>query len=143
MAEYPLKIICDTSVYIPFINRGITHPVLSNEPTTPVLYMSAVVLSELYEGANDHVSIKVLDRLFNTFRSVRRFIIPDESDWRQAGTIISKLRKKYGFESQYLARLQNDILIACSARKTGGFVVTKNEKDFQRIREFMDFRLHT
>ena len=71
-----------------------------------------------------------------------RLIVPDDRDWRQTGGIISRLRKKYGFETRYLSRIQNDILIACSARKIGAFVVTKNERDFQRIGEFVDFQIY-
>ncbi|MDA8170106.1 MAG: type II toxin-antitoxin system VapC family toxin [Nitrospiraceae bacterium] len=142
MAGYPLKAVCDTSVYIPFINQGIAHPVFSEKFFSPVLYMSAVVLSELYAGAHDHISIKLLDKLYRTFHDVGRLVAPGDSDWRQTGSIISKLREKYGYETRYLSRLQNDILIACSARGIGAFVFTRNERDFQRIREFMDFHIH-
>ncbi len=141
MTGYPLKVICDTSVYIPFINQGIAHPVFSYESVSPVLYMSSVVLSELYSGAHDTRSIKLLDKLYHTFRNVNRLIAPDDSDWRQTGSIIARLKKKYGFETKYLARIQNNILIACSARKIGAFIVTQNEKDFRRIKEFIDFRI--
>ncbi len=104
--------------------------------------MSAVVISELYAGAHDAQSIKLLDKLYSTFQDVGRLVVPADSDWRQTGSIISKLRKKYGFETKYLSRIQNDILIACSARRSGAFVVTQNEKDFRRILEFVDFRLY-
>lgn len=142
MAEYPFKVICDTSIYIPFINQGIAHPAIFDESATPVLYMSAVVLSELYAGARESQSIKLLDKLHHTFQNVGRLIVPNGSDWRQTGGIIAKLKKKYGFETKYLARIQNDILIACSARKIGAFIVTQNEEDFQRIKEFIDFRIY-
>ena len=142
MAEYPFKAICDTSVYIPFINQGITHPVFSDQPVRPVLYMSAVVVSELYAGAHDSQSIKLLDKLYHTFQNVGRLIVPDDRDWRQTGGIIARLRKKYGFETRFLSRIQNDILIACSARRIGAFVVTHNEKDFRKITEFIEFRIY-
>lgn len=142
MADYPFKVICDTSIYIPFINQGIAHPAIFDESVTPVLYMSSVVLSELYSGAHDSQSIKLLDKLHHIFQNVGRLIVPDDSDWRQTGGIIAKLRRKYGFEAKYLARIQNDILIASSARKIGAFIVTHNEKDFRRIKEFIDFRIY-
>lgn len=141
MAEYPFKVICDTSVYIPFINKGIAHPVFSNESVRPVLYMSAVVLSELYAGAHESQSIKLLDKLYRTFQNVGRLIVPADHDWQQTGCIIAKLKKKHGFEAKYLARIQNDILIAYSAKKIGASIVTQNEKDFLRIKEFIDFRI--
>ncbi|BCB95449.1 hypothetical protein JZK55_03710 [Dissulfurispira thermophila] len=142
MVEYPFKVICDTSIYIPFINQGIAHPAIFDEAVTPVLYMSSVVLSELYSGAHDNRSIKLLDKIYYTFQDLGRLIVPNDSDWRQTGGIIAKLKKKYGFEAKYLARIQNDILIACSARKIGAFIVTQNKKDFQRIKEFVDFRIY-
>jgi predicted nucleic acid-binding protein len=142
LAEYPLKAVCDTSIYIPFINQGIAHPVFSEKSFSPVLYMSAVVLSELYAGAHDRMSVRLLDKLYRTFQDFGRLIVPLDSDWRQTGSIIAKLRKKYGYETRYLSRLQNDILIACSAHGIGAFVFTQNEKDFQRIREFMDFHIY-
>jgi len=95
LAEYPLKVICDTSVYIPFINQGTTHPVFSDESVRPVLYMSAVVLSELYAGAHDSQSMKLLDKLYLTFHSVARLIAPDEGDWQKTGRIIAGLKRKY------------------------------------------------
>lgn len=142
LAEYPLKAICDTSVYIPFINQGIVHPVLSDKSVRPVLHMSAVVLSELYAGAHDNKSIKLLDKLYQTFLNVGRLIVPDGVDWRKTGSILAKLQRKYGFESKYLAKLQNDILIACSARKIGAFVASHNKKDLLKIKEFIDFRIY-
>jgi len=104
--------------------------------------MSSVVLLELYAGAHDSQSIKLLDKLYHSFQSVGRFVVPDSGVWRQTGIIIQRLKKKYGFEARYLSHIQNDILIACSARKIGAFVATENGKDFQRIKEFLDFRLY-
>lgn len=142
LAEYPLKAICDTSIYIPFVNQGIVHPVFSDEFVRPVLYMSAVVMSELYAGAHDNQSIKLLDKLHQTFLGVGRLVVPDGEDWRKTGRIMAKLGEKYGFEAKYLSKMQNDILIACSARKIGAFLVTRNEKDFRRIKEFIDFYIY-
>ena len=139
--EYPFKALCDTSVYIPFINQGIIHPVFT-ESVRPVLYMSMVVLAELYAGSHDANSVKLVDRLYNTFLSVGRLSVPNNEDWRKSGIIMARLGQKYGFEAKYISKIQNDILIACSARRIGAFVVTQNKKDFLRIKEFMDFRIY-
>ena len=96
MAEHPVKLFLDTSVYIPFINHGIAHPAIELPQGPPLIYMSAVVMEELYAGALDSSSIKLLDKM----------------------------------------------LIAATARKIGGAVVTNNLKDFQRIQEYIDFRLY-
>jgi hypothetical protein len=141
MAERPVKLLLDTSIYIPFINDGIAHPIIEVPQGPPLLYMSAVVMEELYAGAGDSPSIKLLDKMYDTFSSINRLIVPDAADWQKTGKIIALLGKKYGFEDIFLARITNDILIAASARKIGGAVVTNNMKDFQRIQEYMDFRI--
>lgn len=142
LADYQIKAILDTSVYIPFLRNGIIHPKFPEDFVNPLLYMSSVVVSELYAGAHDSQSIKLLDKLHQTFQNVGRLIVPNDEDWRQTGGIIAKSGKKYGYDATYLSRLQNDILIACSARRIGAFVLTKNEKDFVRIREFVNVRIY-
>ena len=123
-------------------NKGITHPVLDAQMGRPLLYMLAVVMEELYAGAFDKTSIKLLDKMFETFDKLDRIVVPDANDWQRAGKVIAQLGGKYGFEDIFLARITNDALIALSARRIGAFVVTHNIKDFQRIREFVDFKLY-
>ena len=143
MAESPVKVIFDTSVYIPFINKGVAHPAFAFPGGNPVIYMSAVVMEELYAGAYDAESLKLLDKMQAIFRKVGRLTVPDAADWVQAGKTIAKLGKKYGFDGIYLHKLTHDVLIALSARRIGALVVTQNSKDFQRIREFVVFHLYS
>ena len=142
MAESLLKVVFDTSVYIPFINKGVAHPAFAFTGGNPVIYMSAVVMEELYAGAFDAESLKLLDKMEATFRKLGRLSVPDAADWVQAGKIIAKLGKKYGFDRTYLHKLTHDVLIALSARRIGALLVTYNSKDFQRIREFVVLRLY-
>lgn len=142
MAEPLVKVILDTSIYSPFINAGISHPILELEYGTPLLYMTAVVIEELYAGASDNTTIKLLDRLYGTFEDLGRLIAPDASDWKKTGKIIAKLGQKYGFGEKFLSRIANDVLIALSARKIGAVVVTNNMRDFLRIKEFVDFKIY-
>jgi len=141
-ADLHVKVILDTSVYIPFINEGTTHPVREMELGGPLLYMSAVVIEELYAGASDSKSIKLLDRLYKAFESAGRLVVPNAGDWKTAGSIISKLRVKYGYDRNYLAAVKNDVLIALSSKQIGAYVVTNNTKDFVRIKEFSNFKLY-
>ncbi|TAN45492.1 MAG: type II toxin-antitoxin system VapC family toxin [Nitrospirae bacterium] len=138
----PAKVIFDTSVYIPFINNGVSHPAFEFSGGNPIIYMSAVVMEELYAGAFDTESLRLLDKMQATFRRVGRLTVPDAEDWMHAGKTIAKLGKKYGFDGTYLHKLTNDVLIALSARRIGALVVTHNIKDFQRIREFAVFKLY-
>jgi hypothetical protein len=141
MAGQPLKLLLDTSIYIPFINKGISNPVLDMGPERALLFMSAVVLEELYAGAHDPASLKLLDKLYDVFVSANRLVVPDGRDWQKAGKVIAQLERKYGFEGKFLARITHDILISLCARQIGATVVTNNTKDFLRIREFVDYKL--
>ena len=69
MAGLLVKVVIDTSVYIPFINKGTSHPLLGLGQGVTLFYMSAVVIEELYAGASDDASIKLLDNLYKTFDS--------------------------------------------------------------------------
>jgi predicted nucleic acid-binding protein len=142
MAEHPVKLVLDTSIYIPFINQGITHPTIEIRQGSPLIYMCAVVIEELYAGALDVSSVKLLDKMHDTFSSMGRLIIPDETDWQKTGKVVAQLGKKYGFEKMFLLRITNDILIATTVRKIGAFVVTNNQKDFIRIQEYIDFKIY-
>jgi predicted nucleic acid-binding protein len=142
MAEYPVRLFLDTSIYIPFINHGIAHPAIEFPQGQPLIYMNSVVMEELYAGALDIPSIKLLDKMYDTFSSMNRLITPDAADWQKTGKVIAQLGRKYGFEEIYLSRITNDVLLAASARKIGGAIVTNNLKDFQRIQEYIDFKIY-
>ena len=143
MAEHPFKLFFDTSIYIPFINHGITHPAIEISQGQPLIYMSAVVMEELYAGAIDVSSIKLLDKMYDTFLNMGRLIVPDSRDWQKTGKVIAQLGVKYGLEGTYISKLTNDVLIATSARKIGGAIVTNNIKDFQSIQEYIEFTIYT
>jgi predicted nucleic acid-binding protein len=139
--EFPFKVVPDTSVLIPFINQGISHPGIETTRQSPLFYMSAVVFEELYAGAVDAATIKLLDKMYDTFDKLGRLIVPSASDWQKAGKLLAKMGKKYGFEMKFRARIQNDVLIALDARSIGASVITNNIHDFRKIREFLDFKL--
>ncbi len=141
MAQRLVKVVLDTSIYIPYINEGVSHPVFELEEYIPIIYMSAVVMEELYAGAHDRKTVRLLDKLYDTFQSLNRLIAPDAQDWQQAGKIIARMGRKYGFEKRFLSRITNDVLIAITARKIGALVITKNKKDFSLIREFLNFKM--
>lgn len=139
---FQAKIIYDTSTYIPFINNGTPYPANELNIGKPLTYLSAVVVEELYAGAFDNTSIKLLDKMYETFESLGRLITPAAPDWQKAGKVVAALAKKYGFENMFLSRLVNDVLISLSARRIGAVVVTRNTKDFLRIKEFVNFNIY-
>ena len=139
-------VLFDTSVYISDLRQGtatlfalrrVTHE--EGEPTHP-LWLSAVVLEELYAGAQDRRLKKLLARLESDFEKVNRLLVPLRSDWTACGQVLSLIGAKYGYEEVDRTRLTNDALIAMSAARNGFTVLTKNAADFRRIAEFRLFR---
>ena len=99
------------------------------------LWMSSVVLEELYAGA-DSSSQKIIEKLERDFESAGRVLVPNLRDWVQTGKALSKVGRKYGYERIGQGRLTNDALIATSAARTGITVITANARDFARLAEF-------
>jgi hypothetical protein len=55
------------------------------------------------------------------------------------GRIVSRLVAAKGFDIRKTREIHFDVLIALSARRIGGFLVTSNVDDFAAVREFVDF----
>ena len=103
------------------------------------LWLSAVVLEELYAGAGERER-RVVIRLERDFERVKRILVPSLSDWTQTGRVLAQLASKYGYERIGLGRLTNDALIAMSAARLGIRVLTANGRDFRRLAEFRPFQ---
>ena len=131
-----MPVLFDASVYITALRGGTAAALLLQRWTQESpLWLSSVVLEELYAGihANDH---RFLEKLERDFERARRVLIPNLSDWTQAGKVLARLAQKYGYEHIGRARLTNDALIATSAARTGITVLTTNRRDFARLAEF-------
>jgi len=129
-------VLFDASVYIASLRRGEdqimqTHNLEHGSP----LWLSAVVLEELYAGA-DAAGRKKLARFERDFEKVGRLLVPALSDWSRTGNVLAHIGEKYGFEQIGRARLTNDTLIGVSASRQGITLLTINERDFGKIAEF-------
>src|SRR2546427_5543079 len=129
----------DSSIYITALRRGDDAALALRRFTTDALWLSAVVLEELYAGAADR-DRKVVERLERDFDRARRILVPNLSDWTQAGRVLARLAAKYHYELIGQGRLTNDALIAMSAGRLGIRVITANERDFSRLAEFRAFQ---
>lgn len=130
----------DSSVYISGIRRG-DDAVLAQRRLSPdtVLWLSSVVLEELYAGAWGEIRDSV-ERLEHDFERARRILVPNLGDWTQAGRVLARVAAKYGYEKIGQGRLTNDALIAMSAARIGARVITVNERDFRKLAEFRAFQ---
>jgi predicted nucleic acid-binding protein len=133
------SIVFDTTIYIRALRQGNTHILRQRQSEDFPLWLSAVVLEELYVGASDRKIIKILAKFESEFTKITRLLIPNQTDWSIAGQILNKIGEKYGFDKVGEARLTNDTLLAMSVARTGLKLLTANAKDFQLISEFREF----
>lgn len=134
-----MPILFDSSIYIDALRSGgDAAPVLQRWARETPLWLSSVVLEELYAGSarSDHRFIEKLER---DFERARRVLVPSLGDWAHTGKVLGRLAEKYGYEQIGRTRLTNDALIATSAGRAGITIVTVNRRDFGRLAEFCPF----
>jgi predicted nucleic acid-binding protein len=139
-------ILLDTSVYIAALRQGdaavldLRRAARAGEARTRPLWLSMVVLEELYVGAQDKRTRQTFERLEREFATIGRLVVPARRDWSLAGQVLAQIGQKYGYDLVSRARMTNDALIAMSAASQGLTVLTKNQQDYQRIAEFRPFQ---
>lgn len=133
-------VLFDSSIYIAAL-RSKDDAALRLRQSVPVatIWLSSVVLGELYAGANAR-SRRAVERLERDFDKARRILVPSLSDWTQAGKVLARLAAKYDYEQIGRGRLTNDALIAMSAGRLGIGVITANVRDFAKLAEFRHFQ---
>jgi predicted nucleic acid-binding protein len=135
-------ILFDTSVYITALRRGESSLLdrrRARQPHTGApapLWLSAVVLGELYIGAAEKRARQQLLAMERSFAALNRLLVPTQHDWSLAGQVLAQLGAKYGYEQVGRTRLMHDALIAMSAARRGFTIVTYNPGDFRRLAEF-------
>jgi predicted nucleic acid-binding protein len=129
----------DTSIYLAILRRELKSFDVDALTGAADLWLSAVVLEELYAGANDRTR-KEIASLEDRFTLLSRVVVPGLDDWVQAGHVLARLAAKYDYEQIGRGRLTNDALIAMSAARLDLRVITANAGDFFRLAEFRDFR---
>jgi len=133
-------VLFDSSLYIDALRLGGEATLATRSLTREApLWLSAVVLEELYAGVGKR-DRKAVERLEHDFDRARRILVPSLSDWAQAGRVLALLGAQYGYEHIGRGRLTDDALIAITAGRHGITVITTNERDFARLREFRSFQ---
>jgi predicted nucleic acid-binding protein len=130
----------DSSIYISALRRGDDAAMaLRRLATDTPLWLSAVVLEELYAGAPGPER-EVIERLERDFVRADRVLVPNLSDWTQVGHALARLAIEYHYEKIGRGRLTNDALIAMSAGRVGIRVITAKQRDFSKLAEFLNFQ---
>ena len=129
----------DTNVYIDYLSRGVWPSGIG----AGYLYASSVVLEELYAGAGLEKVTEGIDQIYDVMEQMGRLVTPLAADWKETGTILARIGRKFGFEQIGRGRMTNDVLIALCARRADASLYTANASDFKRIRNFLDFEFRT
>ena len=105
----------DTSIYISTLRQGTDAALAIRRLVADApLWLSSVVLEELYAGAGDRER-RVVERLERDFDRVKRILVHSLNDWTQAGKVLARLAAKYDYEKIGQGRLTNYALVAMSA----------------------------
>ena len=133
-------VLLDSSLYITALRAG-RQAVLALRRMAPeeLVCLSAVVLEELYAGASGRAK-RAVERLERDFTRARRILVPNLTDWAQAGQLLARVAEEFGFEAVGRARMTNDALIAMSAARQGITILTANPRDFARLARFRPFQ---
>lgn len=138
-----MPVLFDSSVYIAALrSKNNSATVLERWIKGSRLWLSAVVLEELYAGS-DSSNRRVLEKLERDFEKANRLLTPNLGDWTLAGRILASVAQRHGFEKIGKARLTNDALIATSASRNGISVITTNARDFALLAEFCPLQWQT
>ncbi len=128
----------DSSVYVSALRDRNAAAAVEKLTAEAVLWLSAVVLEELYAGTRE-ADLGVIEQWERDLDKAGRILVPNLSDWIYAGKVLRRLADKYDYEKIGRVRLTNDALIAISAGRLNVRVITANEKDFRKLAEFCSF----
>ena len=134
------SVLLDTSLYIDVLRGGSDAALRVRRLTAnSTMWLSAVVLEELYAGAGSR-DRRLVEGLHGNFDKAQRLLVPTLSDWVDTGQVLACLGSQLGYEKIGRGRLTNDTLIAMSAARKGVIVLTANERDFSRLARFCRFQ---
>ena len=137
------KYVLDTQLFI----NGFRDPVVNEElqrfhrAFSPFEHFSVIVAQELRAGVRRPRDRKTLERnVLKVFQRANRTITPSADAWHRSGDLLAEMARQQGLEVARISKaFANDVLLALSCREAGCVLVTDNERDFQRIRRFVQF----
>lgn len=132
-------VVLDTTVYVSEIRSSRRTQTRSrSRELGATVWLSAVVLAELYSGAGGK-EIRLIEELESDYTRIQRILTPNSNDWIAAGRLLARLSTEFDFEEVGKAYLMNDALLAMSAARQGITVVTHNGRDFERMAALKPF----
>lgn len=100
-----------------------------------------IVAQELRAGVQRPHDRRALERnVLRVFQRANRTLTPSADAWHRSGDLLAEMARQEGLEIARVSKaFANDVLLALSCREAGCVLVTDNERDFQRIRRFVQF----
>jgi predicted nucleic acid-binding protein len=124
----------DTSVHIDILRGSLDAGLVLQAVEAGPIRLSPVVASELLRGASGNAA-RAVERLVARLRSIEP---PSwKAAWLDAGRLLPAIFPHH--ETIGLARLQNDLLLALTALRTGATLVTR-DRHFSDLRRRVGFR---
>jgi predicted nucleic acid-binding protein len=125
----------DTSVHVALLRGALTLDAVLERVAVGPIRLSPVVACELLCGARGKAG-RAVERI------VARMVPLEPPSWRErlleAGRLVPRVFPDH--EDVGLARLQNDVLIALTARHTGALLVTL-DLHFETLQRHLPFRV--
>jgi predicted nucleic acid-binding protein len=139
----PRKYVLDTQLFINAFRDPVANEALQrfHRAFAPSEHLSVIVAQELRAGVQRSQDRKALERnVLTVFTRANRMITPSADAWHRSGDLLAEMAKQEGLEIARVSKaFANDVLLALSCREVGCVLVTDNERDFQRIRRFVQF----
>lgn len=136
------KYVLDTQLFINAFRDPTANEALQqfHRAFAPFEHLSVVVAQELRAGARAQ-DRKALERhVLKVYQRANRTITPSADAWHRSGNLLAEMAQTEGLEIARVSKtFANDVLLALSCREAGCVLVTDNERDFQRIRRFVQF----
>lgn len=143
MAGGQRKYVVDTNLFIRAFRDPEANATLArfHAAYAPFEYLGAIVAQELRAGVqNARDRRRLEERVLAVFERANRVIAPSREAWDRSGDLLAEMVWRDGLE---LARVSksfgNDVLLALLCREQGMVLITENQRDFTRIRRYVDF----
>lgn len=119
----------DTTVFAKVMHNPDTWPSFQQALASGRIWLSSVVVAELYAGTRSREDARLLDTIVSAMDRVQHLLTPTAADWARAGRLIARHTRLHDkMRSQdHLA----DVLILVSAARLGGAVTTANIRHFE------------
>jgi predicted nucleic acid-binding protein len=137
------KVLFDTNIYLRVLHSDSYERQHHDRFArfAPRTYLCSVVAAELYAGAHTAQDIRLVDHVLAPYLKVGRVVFPRHNDWVEMGKAAANIVRQAPSYRSKLPALENDILIALSAKRSGATLVSENAADFVLIQRFVSFSL--